>query len=87
MGKYHRLVKSEINGDYRLKTMGAKVYLGSNGPKDGLNHFLKFLSLEFRLEKLLRSGSRDLKQVLSGRTSIAYIHQSNFKRRYYVHRR
>ena len=65
--------------------MGAKVlsrvcYLGSNGPNDGLNHFLKFLSLEFRLKKLLRLGSRDLKQVLSGRTSIAYIHQSNFKR-------
>ena len=64
----HRLVKSEINGDYRLKTMGAKVYcqgcaiyLGSNGLNDGFNHFLKFLSLGFRLEKLLRSGSRDLK--------------------------
>ena len=72
--------------------MGAKVlsrvcYLGSNSPNDGLNHFLKFLSLGFHLEKLLKSGSRDIKQVLLRRTSIAYIHQSNFKRRYYVHRR
>ena len=70
-----------IGSNYGCKDMLSKVcYLGSNGPNDGLNHFLKFLLLGFRLEKLLKSGSRDLKQALSERTSIAYIHQSNFKR-------
>ena len=65
----------------KVYCQGCAIYLGSNGLNDGFNHFLKFLSLGFRLEKLLKSGSRDLKQVLSRRTSIAYIHQSNFKRR------